>query len=79
MTKAGRNDPCPCGSGKKFKKCCDMPKQRKITNASVISSGNSSGKLSSLFQSNVQKDNGEKKEAPFVAGKISIPNPKTGN
>jgi len=21
-TKAGRNDPCPCGSGKKFKKCC---------------------------------------------------------
>ncbi|MEQ1949641.1 MAG: SEC-C metal-binding domain-containing protein [Bryobacteraceae bacterium] len=19
--KAGRNDPCPCGSGKKFKKC----------------------------------------------------------
>ncbi len=21
--KVGRNDPCPCGSGKKFKKCCD--------------------------------------------------------
>jgi len=21
--KAGRNDPCPCGSGKKFKKCCE--------------------------------------------------------
>ena len=20
--KAGRNDPCPCGSGRKFKKCC---------------------------------------------------------
>ncbi len=20
--KAGRNDPCPCGSGEKFKKCC---------------------------------------------------------
>lgn len=20
--KAGRNDPCPCGSGKKFKHCC---------------------------------------------------------
>ena len=19
----GRNEPCPCGSGKKFKKCCD--------------------------------------------------------
>lgn len=21
----GRNDPCPCGSGKKFKKCCGKP------------------------------------------------------
>ncbi len=20
--KAGRNEPCPCGSGKKYKKCC---------------------------------------------------------
>ncbi len=23
-TKVGRNDPCPCGSGKKYKKCCGM-------------------------------------------------------
>jgi len=23
MTKFGRNEPCPCGSGKKFKKCCE--------------------------------------------------------
>ena len=22
VKKAGRNDPCPCGSGKKYKKCC---------------------------------------------------------
>lgn len=22
MTKPGRNDPCPCGSGKKSKRCC---------------------------------------------------------
>jgi len=22
VDRAGRNDPCPCGSGKKFKKCC---------------------------------------------------------
>ena len=21
---AGRNDPCPCGSGKKYKKCCGL-------------------------------------------------------
>jgi tetratricopeptide (TPR) repeat protein len=23
MSKVGRNDPCPCGSGKKYKKCCE--------------------------------------------------------
>ena len=24
--KVGRNDPCPCGSGKKYKKCCGKDK-----------------------------------------------------
>jgi preprotein translocase subunit SecA len=24
IPKVGRNDPCPCGSGKKYKKCCGM-------------------------------------------------------
>jgi len=27
MDKTGRNDPCPCGSGKKYKKCC-LPKHQ---------------------------------------------------
>jgi uncharacterized protein len=26
-SKVGRNDPCPCGSGKKFKKCCGAPSE----------------------------------------------------
>ena len=25
--KVGRNDPCPCGSGKKYKKCCGLKEQ----------------------------------------------------
>lgn len=25
--KVGRNDPCPCGSGKKYKKCCGKNKE----------------------------------------------------
>jgi len=25
MAKVGRNEKCPCGSGKKYKKCCLMP------------------------------------------------------
>lgn len=24
VQKIGRNDPCPCGSGKKYKKCCAL-------------------------------------------------------
>jgi hypothetical protein len=31
MAKIGRNDPCPCGSGKKFKKCCLGKKPREQT------------------------------------------------
>ena len=27
--KVGRNDPCPCGSGKKYKKCC-LPKEEEM-------------------------------------------------
>ena len=28
--KIGRNDPCPCGSGKKNKKCCNMREDTSI-------------------------------------------------
>ncbi len=28
--KIGRNDPCPCGSGKKYKKCCMMKEKAKV-------------------------------------------------
>jgi len=26
--KIGRNEPCPCGSGKKYKKCCALENER---------------------------------------------------
>jgi hypothetical protein len=31
--KIGRNDPCPCGSGKKYKKCCGSPTKGQTANA----------------------------------------------
>ena len=34
MSSAGRNDPCPCGSGRKFKHCC-LPKQGEADAARV--------------------------------------------
>jgi len=34
MAKIGRNTPCPCGSGEKYKRCCESKekemKQRKL-------------------------------------------------
>lgn len=27
----GRNEPCPCGSGKKYKKCCMKKKNKRLT------------------------------------------------
>lgn len=41
--KVGRNDPCPCGSGKKYKQCC-LANERPVTGlkkfkAKVISAG----------------------------------------
>lgn len=34
--KAKRNDPCPCGSGKKFKKCC-MPTETGLSGQDILS------------------------------------------
>jgi uncharacterized protein len=28
--KVGRNEPCPCGSGKKFKRCCGSADMRAL-------------------------------------------------
>ena len=34
--KAGRNDACPCGSGKKFKKCCELKEQKSRGNLALL-------------------------------------------
>lgn len=50
MSEIKRNDPCPCGSGKKFKKCCmNKPIQKKV---SLLSSGGKVSKLASVISSN---------------------------
>lgn len=53
MNKIGRNDPCPCGSGKKFKKCCEQKGKTKALDPERVSfqqTPSSAGKVSSLFQ-----------------------------
>jgi SEC-C motif len=53
MEKVGRNDPCPCGSGKKFKKCCETKQNHKKINAQVLApqaqETKDTSKVSSLF------------------------------
>ena len=39
---AKRNEPCPCGSGKKYKKCCAMKTGMAKYSTSVIASGTNS-------------------------------------
>ena len=42
MSKVGRNDPCTCGSGKKYKQCCALkehPSVKKKFKATLISGG----------------------------------------
>ena len=51
MSKINRNDPCPCGSGKKYKKCCGLNeglrKKPKIGALGMLSQAAGSKKLPS--------------------------------
>lgn len=38
--KIGRNDPCPCGSGKKYKYCCGKNGQQKSFDSSIATEDN---------------------------------------
>jgi hypothetical protein len=39
MAKIGRNEPCPCGSGKKYKKCCLGKDQAVVVSAAHLDGG----------------------------------------
>jgi len=60
MQKPGRNDPCPCGSGKKFKKCCESRKHKPIQAALLPGEGS---KMHSLFQKKITVLSSPEKEA----------------
>jgi len=58
MKKVGRNDPCPCGSGKKYKKCCEAKTHHRKFHAEVLTSTDASSdkqaqKISSFFKRNL--------------------------
>jgi len=71
MQKAGRNDPCPCGSGKKYKKCCEMKQKHKKLSADIVSTSSpqtaatqETSKVSSLFFKRVSESKTSSEEPP---------------
>jgi hypothetical protein len=74
MTEIGRNDPCPCGSGKKYKKCCGAKQAGRIMNAVNLTSC-TAAKMNSFFQSKIA-ESGERSEKAAI--KVSKPDQAKG-
>jgi len=55
--KPGRNDPCPCGSGKKFKQCCWLknPSGKKKIKATLISAAKPVDLMERTFGNGIAK------------------------
>jgi uncharacterized membrane protein len=71
MQKVSRNDPCPCGSGKKYKKCCELKQTSKKLTANMVSTSapqssetQETSKVSSLFFKGVAAKKPSPEEPP---------------
>jgi tetratricopeptide (TPR) repeat protein len=53
-TKTGRNDPCPCGSGKKYKQCC-LRKEEEVEREALNALGQAQKNRSAGVYSDVVK------------------------
>ena len=65
MNQLGRNDPCPCGSGKKYKKCCSLktPMQRHtFSNLSSESARSSMQRITGMISKTLREVKPEAKE-----------------
>ncbi len=62
--KAGRNDPCPCGSGLKFKKCCALKTGMKKYKAEVLTGGSKIQSLLGRLHPAVNPNDLKEKELP---------------
>lgn len=66
--KVGRNDPCPCGSGKKYKNCClakeKTPVGKKKFSAKILSAPKSINLIERTYGNAIEA--AQKKEQPAV-------------
>ncbi|MCX7152210.1 MAG: SEC-C metal-binding domain-containing protein, partial [Proteobacteria bacterium] len=64
MNKVGRNDPCPCGSGKKYKHCHQLSEQGGVAPSVVQAFALPAGRESQLVsQGNALQSQGRLEEA----------------
>ena len=59
MPEVGRNDPCPCGSGKKYKKCCGQKspmKRRTYSTESVEKTTASIQRITGMVSQTLRKN-----------------------
>lgn len=57
--KVGRNDPCPCGSGKKFKKCCEKKtgiERHTFSDLGTENRSSSLGKISTIVAKSMKEE-----------------------
>jgi len=62
MNEVGRNDPCPCGSGKKYKKCCGIKKSMQSRSFSKVDIENSKAsiqRITGLISQTIRKTSPE--------------------
>ncbi|MCL1979692.1 MAG: SEC-C metal-binding domain-containing protein [Proteobacteria bacterium] len=65
MGKIGRNDPCPCGSGKKYKHCC-LSAQRAAAN------GNPMGQMKVSLMAAIEKIQTQASEKKAVFNELGV-------
>lgn len=76
MKNVGRNDPCPCGSGKKFKKCCAQKSSMERRTFSAINTSavqSSMSRITGMVSKTLRENTPE--EPKSLEEKVSQNNP----
>jgi hypothetical protein len=74
FSRVGRNEPCPCGSGKKFKKCCGSPLRQRTqmpvqpTLSAQIPAGGVPGEAQGIVACNHFRDEADPRNIGSVPG-----------
>jgi hypothetical protein len=69
MSKPGRNDPCPCGSGKKYKKCCLAKDEQAALAAYTAATAAAAASAAAAAEEAPEGEGGETAKARGTQGK----------